>query len=571
MGNSFSPCKRKDVDVSQGPPKKRKGDVMWIHGVSNTPPVLGENAPSSSRQGTPVKYPVHDLSPDCTSKNPNLTIIFFHGLIYGIDDAWKQTWTTHRIDGKEECICWPQMWIPKDLNDNVKILSLSYDSNVAASVHNDVTEIGQNLIQSLVTNSRYETLWDGPIAMVAYSFGGLVLKSLVVEMHKHVHQKKINNLDVTVQKCCEKFLKNLKGVVFYSVPHAGGTQDLSKYFKWQHQQITKDRTQLGLLGNMESFNRKMEQLSTDFIKSTCEDINIYAFVEGIPIDNKWGILVPWASATRLSNNNNYTVEDANHLTICKPPSKDHLSYSKLLECLKTFMKERKTPTMPPLPCYEVTLEDKANAIHSLFQKESIVALVGMGGIGKTTLSKKMYHLFHNQYEKSSFLEDVKSKDINDVKKKLLQDLCDKKLHQHEDVNEYLDEIKQCMISKKVLVIVDDVGMTENLEALQLPIHKHATNVDCKSKVLVNCRNWQILKNHVKETAKVDMAFLEQEQAKELFMYHAFKHANSVTNDFENISMDIIKACGGLPLSLEILGCYLCGNYDWKYGKMHCVN
>jgi energy-coupling factor transporter ATP-binding protein EcfA2 len=222
--------------------------------------------------------------------------------------------------------------------------------------------------------------------------------------------------------------------------------------------------------------------------------------------------------------------------------------------------------MPPLPCYEVTLEDKANAIHSLFQKESIVALVGMGGIGKTTLSKKTYHLFHHQYEKSSFLEDVKSKDINDVKKKLLQDLCDKKLHQHEDVNEYLDEIKQCMISKKVLVIVDDVGMTENLEALQLPIHKHATNVDCKSKVLVNCRNWQILKNHVKETAKVDMAFLEQEQAKELFMYHAFKHANSVTNDFENISMDIIKACGGLPLSLEILGCYLCGNYDLEIWK-----
>jgi GTPase SAR1 family protein len=73
--------------------------------------------------------------------------------------------------------------------------------------------------------------------------------------------------------------------------------------------------------------------------------------------------------------------------------------------------------MPPLPCYEVTLEENANATNSLFQNESIVALVGMGGIGKTTLSKKMYHLFHNQYEKTSFLEDVKSKDINNVKKK----------------------------------------------------------------------------------------------------------------------------------------------------------
>jgi len=222
--------------------------------------------------------------------------------------------------------------------------------------------------------------------------------------------------------------------------------------------------------------------------------------------------------------------------------------------------------MPPLPCYEVALVDKANAINSLLQYESIVALVGMGGIGKTTLSKKMYHLFHNQYEKSSFLEDVKSKDIKDVKKKLLQDLCGRKLCEDEDVDEYLDEIKQCMISKKVLVVVDDVDTTKNLGDLQLFNGKHAINVDYKSKVFVNCRNWQILKNHVKESAKVDMAFLDEEQARELFMFHAFKHANHLTNDFKNISMEIIKACGGLPLSLEILGCYLCGICDLEIWK-----
>jgi hypothetical protein len=183
----------------------------------------------------------------------------------------------------------------------------------------------------------------------------------------------------------------------------------------------------------------------------------------------------------------------------------------------------------------------------------------MGGIGKTTLSKKMYHLFHNQYDKCSFLEDVKSKDINNVKKQLLHDLCDKTLCKDEDLNkEDLDQIKQCMISKKVLVVVDDVGKTEIFGALlQLLIDKDVTNVDCKSKILVNCRNWQILKYHVKESAKMDMALLEEEQARELFMFHAFKHANHVTNDIKNISMEIIKACEGLPLSLEVLGSYLC--------------
>ncbi|CAM6069216.1 unnamed protein product [Sphagnum tenellum] len=587
MENSFSHRKRKGVDVSAGPVRKRR-DVMrihdvintspilyedapsssrqGIHDVINTPPILYEDAPSSSRQGTHVRYPVHDLNPDCTSKNPNLTIIFFDGIVYGIDDNWKQTWTTRSMHDKEECICWPQMWIPEDLNENVKILSLSYDSNVVASVHNDQTEIGQNLIQSLVTNSRYETLWNGPVAMVAYSFGGLVLKSLVVEMHKHVYQKQMNDLDVKTQNCCEKFLKNLKGVVFYSVPQGGGTQDLSKYFKWQCQQIADDKTRSGLLKNMKIFNLKMEQLSIDFKNFICEDLNIYAFAERLPIDEKWGILVPMGSAIRLSNNNYYIVEDASHLTICKPPSKDHSSYSKLLECLKYFMKEKNTPTMPPLPRYEVALEDKAKAINNLLLKESIVALVGMGGIGKTTLSKKVYHLFHNQYDKSSFLEDVKSKDINDVKKKLLQDLCGRKLREHEDVDEYLDEIKKCMITNKVLVVVDDVDMTNSLGDLQLPIHEHATNVNYKSKILVTCQNWQILKNHVKKSAKVNMSFLEEQQARELFMFYAFKHTNFVTNDFKNISMEIIKACGGLPLSLEILGRYLCDIHDLKIWK-----
>ncbi len=97
---------------------------------------------------------MHDLNPDCTSNNPNLTIVFFDGIVYGINDEWKETWTTRPIDGNQKCICWPKMWIPNDLNDNVRILSLSYDFNVVASVHNDVIEIGRNFIQSLVTNSR---------------------------------------------------------------------------------------------------------------------------------------------------------------------------------------------------------------------------------------------------------------------------------------------------------------------------------------------------------------------------------------------------------------------------------
>jgi triacylglycerol esterase/lipase EstA (alpha/beta hydrolase family) len=105
------------------------------------------------------------------------------------------------------------------------------------------------------------------VALVAYSFGGLILKSLVVEARKHVNQRPRNDLDDEVHKCCKTFLNNVKGVVFYGVPHAGGSQYLSNYFTWQHQQINtlnKYATQSGFLKNLESFNSQMEHLSTDF-------------------------------------------------------------------------------------------------------------------------------------------------------------------------------------------------------------------------------------------------------------------------------------------------------------------
>jgi hypothetical protein len=128
------------------------------------------------------------------------------------------------------------------------------------------------------------------VALVAYSFGGFVLKSLVVEARKHVHQRLINDLDDEVHKCCKTFLNNVKGVIFYNVPHTGGTQSLSNYFIWKHQQIktlNEYATKSSFQKKLESFNPQMEHLSTDFKNAVREDLNIYAFGEGLPIDENW--------------------------------------------------------------------------------------------------------------------------------------------------------------------------------------------------------------------------------------------------------------------------------------------
>jgi hypothetical protein len=104
MGNSYC-LKAKGVDLSQGPPKGKRDVVQIPAAVIETPLVPAENAPSSSGWHSNVKYQVHDLNPTCNSNNPSLTIVFFHGIAFGTNDEWKETWTTCPTNNREECIC----------------------------------------------------------------------------------------------------------------------------------------------------------------------------------------------------------------------------------------------------------------------------------------------------------------------------------------------------------------------------------------------------------------------------------------------------------------------------------
>jgi hypothetical protein len=141
----------------------------------------------------------------------------------------------------------------------------------------------------LLYTCRYATLWIGPIVLVGYSFGGLVLKSLVVDVHKRISQKVANECDKRTKTNCKSFLENLQGTIFYGVPHTGGPRELLEYFTWQSQEMNSihkklTKAQPSLLNNIESFSRQMEQLTVDFDHAIEANVNIYAFAEGKPLN-----------------------------------------------------------------------------------------------------------------------------------------------------------------------------------------------------------------------------------------------------------------------------------------------
>jgi hypothetical protein len=84
-------------------------------------------------------------------------------------------------------------------------------------------------IINIVCIYSYENHWCTPIVLVGHSFGSSIIKSLVVEIERYMNQKTSNNMDLAMNARSKDFYDNLTGVIFYGVPHEGGTKPFSTY------------------------------------------------------------------------------------------------------------------------------------------------------------------------------------------------------------------------------------------------------------------------------------------------------------------------------------------------------
>ncbi len=66
--------------------------------------------------------------------------------------------------------------------------------------------------------------------LVGHSFGGLIIKSLVVEIKRCMNQKTSDDMDLAIKAISKAFYDNLIEVIFYGAPHEGGTKTFSMYF-----------------------------------------------------------------------------------------------------------------------------------------------------------------------------------------------------------------------------------------------------------------------------------------------------------------------------------------------------
>ncbi|WVZ15924.1 hypothetical protein V8G54_013490 [Vigna mungo] len=195
---------------------------------------------------------------------------------------------------------------------------------------------------------------------------------------------------------------------------------------------------------------------------------------------------------------------------------------------------------------------------------SILSIVGMGGLGKTTLAQHVYNdpKMETKFDIRAWVCVSDHFDILTVTKTILEAITKFK-DDSRDLEMVHGRLKEKISGKKFLLVLDDVWSErrEEWEAIRTPLSYGAPG----SRILVTTRVEKVASNMRSKVHRLKQ--LDEDECWKVFEEHALKGDDLELNDEKKeIGRRIVEKCKGLPLALKTIGSLLrtkSSLSDWK--------
>ncbi|KAL3698167.1 hypothetical protein R1sor_012243 [Riccia sorocarpa] len=475
--------------------------------------------------------------------DPNAEFVFFHGTDReACEEMHIKAWMT------SSGICWPAEWLHNELGlEGAHIFTVNYDSSLIKT-----DDAGVLSMHNLTENLAHDLISCGdigqkglPVVMIGYDLGGLVIKALCIYLESEP-------VDAKRRRMFENFLRNVRGVFYFSTPHQGA-------------EIADGSDLDGELAEyVKLLNARSAQMNGKFQRIRKERNWKTGGLGHLLKDPKGPIHLP--EATMRYDTDFFMMAQETWEAINKPNSPESSSFQFFLSCVQSFiedhLQEEPNEEYEKFISKKVGLRSGVDQVVSLFSSlekaegnVSGVMLDGMGGIGKSTLGDAVFLKLSKKFDPDCRCSVDREAIVNPARplSKLQKSILGSLMSGSKpdaDRKKILKALKKCYrdANRRLLIFIDNIENAHDLDdifpddEIDLP---PGSCILIASRSLEMCTKLRAL--NVRKTCSYAVQELDEDSAQKLFLRNAVIESNGIQQDEKwRHVRNILDACSGLP-------------------------